>query len=98
MPLPLVEIKLTASAKSFPVNETATYEQISKIVGLDELNVRRLMRHAMTNRIFREVNPDVVAHTAASRVLAEDPVINDWIGFCTDDIWPVSDCEVLFYR
>lgn len=58
---------------------------------MDEVNVRRFMRHAMTNRIFREVNPDVVAHTAASRVLAEDDAMGDWVGFTTDDIFPVSE-------
>lgn len=48
------------------------------------------MRHAMTNRIFKEVKPGVVAHTAASRVLAEDKAMQDWVGFCVEDIWPVS--------
>ncbi|KAG9231340.1 O-methyltransferase-domain-containing protein [Amylocarpus encephaloides] len=77
-------------AKSFLVNGTATYAEIAASVGLDEVNVRRFMRHAMTNRIFREVNPDEVAHTAASRVLAEDEVMNDWVGFCTSDIFPAG--------
>jgi hypothetical protein len=77
-------------AKSFPVNETATYAQIAEKVGLDEVNVRRFLRHAMTNRIFREIDPNTVAHTAASRVLAEDIAMDDWVGFCVDDMWPVS--------
>ncbi|RFU29614.1 hypothetical protein B7463_g6741, partial [Scytalidium lignicola] len=52
--------------KSFPIHETATFTQIAEKVGLDEVNVRRFMRHAMTNRIFKEVSPGVVAHTAAA--------------------------------
>lgn len=44
----------------------------------------------MTNRIFREVSPGVVAHTAASRVLAEDKAMNDWVGFCVEDMWPAA--------
>ncbi|KAF4621959.1 hypothetical protein G7Y89_g14385 [Cudoniella acicularis] len=68
------------------VNETATYAQIAEKVGLDKVNVRRFLRHAMTNRIFKEVSPDVVAHTAASRVLAEDGAMNDWVGFATNDL------------
>jgi hypothetical protein len=83
-------IQLTIQAKSFPINETATFAQIAEKVGLDELNVCRFLRHAMTNRIFKEVSKGVVAHTAASRVLAENSMMNDWVGFCTDDIWPVS--------
>jgi hypothetical protein len=82
--------QLTESAKSFPVGETATYTQISEKVGLDELNLRRLLRHAMTNRIFKEVSPGVVAHTAASKLLAENQAMDDWVGFCTEDLWPVS--------
>ncbi|CAG8957889.1 hypothetical protein HYFRA_00000229 [Hymenoscyphus fraxineus] len=77
-------------AKAFPIHETATYAEIAEKVGLDEVNVRRFMRHAMTNRIFREVNSDVVAHTAASRVLAEDDAMGDWVGFTTDDIFPAA--------
>ncbi|KAI9732978.1 MAG: hypothetical protein M1818_007411 [Claussenomyces sp. TS43310] len=77
-------------ANSFPVGSTATFAEISKKVNLDEMNVRRLMRHAMTNRIFKEVSPGVVAHTAASRVLAEDAVMQDWVGTCTEDFYPAS--------
>ena len=78
------------AAKSFPVGETASYAQIAEKVGLDEGNVRRFIRHAMTNRIFWEVDPDTVAHTAASRVLAEDVAMDDWVGFCVEDMFPVS--------
>jgi hypothetical protein len=85
-----LSFQLTESAKSFPVGETATYTQISEKVGLDELNLRRLLRHAMTNRIFKEVSPGVVAHTAASKILAQDQAMEDWVGFCTEDLFPVS--------
>ena len=44
----------------------------------------------MTNRIFKEVKPGVVAHTAASRVLAEDPALDNWAGFCVEDMFPVG--------
>ncbi|KAL2062467.1 hypothetical protein VTL71DRAFT_6733 [Oculimacula yallundae] len=77
-------------AHSFPINETATFAKIASKVGLDELNVRRFLRHAMTNRIFKEVSPGVVAHTAASRVLAEDKMMDSWIGFCVEDMWPAA--------
>lgn len=58
---------------------------------MDEVNVRRFLRHAMTNRIFKEVSPGVVAHTAASKVIAEDKALQDWLGFNTEDMFPVSD-------
>ncbi|TVY26927.1 O-methyltransferase [Lachnellula hyalina] len=81
-------------AKSFPVGETASYAQIAEKVGLDEGNVRRFIRHAMTNRIFWEVDPDTVAHTAASRVLAEDVAMDDWVGFCVEDMFPATSQTV----
>ncbi|KAF7865216.1 hypothetical protein EAF04_006193 [Stromatinia cepivora] len=75
-------------AKSFPLSSTATFEEIAQKVGLDIVNVKRFMRHAMTNRIFQEVEPNVVAHTAASKLLAEDQPMKDWVGMCVEEIWP----------
>ncbi|KAH8816934.1 O-methyltransferase-domain-containing protein [Xylogone sp. PMI_703] len=79
-----------AVTKSFPLHETATFTQIAEKVGLDEVNVRRFMHHAMTNRIFKEVSPGVVAHTAASRVLAENRNMEDWVGTCVEEKWPAA--------
>ncbi|KAL3422651.1 o-methyltransferase [Phlyctema vagabunda] len=81
-------------AKSFPIGSTATYAEISRVVGVDEMNVRRLLRHAMTNRIFQEVAPGVVGHTAASRLIAENQQMEDWIGFCVEDMWPGAAATV----
>lgn len=50
----------------------------------------------MTNGIFKEVEPGVVAHTAMSRVLAEDEAMNDWVGFCVEDMWPVSFLSLIY--
>lgn len=51
------------------------------------LNLRRLVRHAMTNRIFREPAKGLVAHTRASRLLLEDAPLNNWVGFMCNDLW-----------
>lgn len=75
-----------------PVSGIATFKEISEKVGLDEVNVARFLRHAMTNRIFKEVEPGAVAHMPKSRVLAENKAMGDWVGFCVDDIWPVCLC------
>ena len=45
---------------------------------------------AMTNGIFREPSPGVIAHTAQSRVLAEDENMQAWIGFNGEDIFPAA--------
>ena len=77
-------------AKSFPVGEEATFETISKACNLDESITRRLLRYAMTQRIFHEPRKNVVAHTAASKLLAEDQVFSDWVGVSTDELWQAA--------
>ncbi|TAQ85201.1 hypothetical protein B7494_g6477 [Chlorociboria aeruginascens] len=77
-------------ATSFPLNSTASFAQIAEAVGLDEVNTRRFLRHAMTNRIFKEVAPGVVAHTAASRILAEDQLMGNWVGLMVEEFGPAA--------
>jgi hypothetical protein len=44
----------------------------------------------MTKRIFHEPREGVVAHTAASRLIAEDSQISDWVGASTDELWQAA--------
>ena len=55
---------------------------------MDESDTRRLLRHAITNRIFHEPRKGVVAHSAASKTLAETPLLRQWLGQAFDDMWP----------
>lgn len=59
-------------ATTFPVHEEASYADIAKLCGVNELDVRRILRHDMTKRIFSEHHKRIVKHTAASTLLAED--------------------------
>ncbi len=77
-------------ASSFPLHSEATFAQISEACGLKEPDVRRLLRHAMTKHIFCEPRKGVVVHTAASRLLAEDPQILDWVGASSDELWQAA--------
>lgn len=77
-------------AKLFPINSTITLRELQAKSRLDPVNLARLIRYAMTNNIFREVSPGVIAHTAASRCIAEDDDLQAWIGFNTEDIFPAS--------
>ena len=81
-------------ASSFPVGEEASFTQISKACGVNEPDVRRLMRHAMTNHIFSESRKGFVAHTAASRLLAEDDQMSDWVGASTGELWQAASQTV----
>ncbi|KAK1990841.1 O-methyltransferase [Colletotrichum falcatum] len=77
-------------AKLVPVDGTITLDELESKTALDRVNVARVLRHAMTNRIFREPAPGVIAHTAASRLLAEDQALQDWVGYNLEDNFPAS--------
>ena len=44
-----------------------------------------MLRHAMTNHVFCEPRPGVVAHTAASKVMAENTLIRDFVGIASEE-------------
>lgn len=73
-----------------PHDASTTFAQISKSSGLNVDLVERFLRHAMANRIFTEDPPGHVKHTAASRLLATDPDLNDAIGVQLRETWPVA--------
>ena len=74
-------------ASSFPVNETATFAQIATACNIDEQSLRRLLRNAMASFVFREKEPGVVEHTAASRALAQVPFLRNWVDMVSDEMW-----------
>lgn len=78
-------------ATSFPPGkEEATYDEIAQICGLSESLTRRIIRNAMTGYIFKESRPGVVAHTAASKVFATSPLLREWAGMVTEEMWPAA--------
>ncbi|KAK7555287.1 S-adenosyl-L-methionine-dependent methyltransferase [Phyllosticta citricarpa] len=77
-------------AQAVPLDHPVSFDHVAKATGLDIVNVKRIVRHAMTNRIFCEPREGYVAHTAASRVLLDDPTMKDWVGLCTSDFFPAA--------
>lgn len=77
-------------AHSFPVGGETSFGEMAAASGLQETNVRQVVRHAVLKGIFAEPRPGVVAHNAVSRLLAEDQVIHDWVGASTDDLWQAA--------
>lgn len=73
-----------------PLQGDISYTDIASAAGVDEKDLRRLLRHAMTNRIFREPRDGYVSHTAASRVLLDDAQMNDWVGLCTAEFFQAA--------
>lgn len=72
-----------------PPGSQVSFAAIAKRTGLGEQITTRLLRHAMTMRVFQEPTPGVVAHTQASKVLA-NPITNGWLKIATEDIGPAS--------
>lgn len=66
----------------------STFADIAKVCSIPESDTRRILRHAMTYYIFREPSPGRVAHTAASKALAEIPLFGQFIGFLSSEMWP----------
>lgn len=71
-----------------PGRDEATFAEISAATGVSESHVRRLLRHAMTFRIFQEPREGVVCHTAASKALADNPMLRQWTGMVSEELWP----------
>ncbi|RYP61899.1 hypothetical protein DL770_009691 [Monosporascus sp. CRB-9-2] len=62
----------------------------AQVPGLSEPIVRRLLRHAMTMRVFREPEAGMVAHTKTSKALQVKPVLNAWLRNGTHEMWPAA--------
>lgn len=74
-------------AEAFPVGSESTFLEISELCGLNEPDVRRILRLAMAHRIFREPRKGIVAHTQISKMLAETQQVRSWVGgFCWRDV------------
>lgn len=72
---------------AFPLDEAVSFEILSARCGLNEIDLRRLLRHAMSNHIFRERDGKVM-HTAATKVLATDEKMRDIVGIMTEEMFP----------
>ncbi|KYK60650.1 O-methyltransferase [Drechmeria coniospora] len=77
-------------ANLVPLDAPISLVELQTKTSLDPINLARVLRHAMTNRVFHEPSPGVIAHTAASRLLARDSALQDWVGFNSEDIFPAA--------
>ncbi|KAI1171108.1 O-methyltransferase-domain-containing protein [Nemania sp. FL0916] len=93
-PLSLQGVWTFKVAEAVPLTGTISYEELVKkchqLSGyyVPFWNLRRLIRHAITNRFFVEPELGFVAHNRASRLLLEDQAIIAWVGLFCNDMWP----------
>lgn len=76
-------------AAMVPSGGRISFADIAKQTPLTEQMVGRILRHAMTMRIFYEPEPGMVGHTKASKILV-DPITNDWLRVGTEEMWSAS--------
>jgi len=75
-------------AAKVPIHGEISYEDLSGKCGLSVINLRRILRFAMAwNRCFREPRKGFVAHSAASRVLVDNPMARSGLGFMFEECW-----------
>lgn len=73
-----------------PLDRPIPLADLAKLTPLDPVNLARVLRAAMTNHIFCEPSPGLIAHTAGSRLLASDAALAAWVGFNAEDILPAA--------
>ncbi|KAM3064788.1 hypothetical protein ACMFMG_008731 [Clarireedia jacksonii] len=75
-------------ATVFPPGEEKTFAEIAAARDLDVNETKRFLRLAMTNYVFTEPREGVVAHSACSKVLAENRYAAAWLGHAVENVWP----------
>ncbi|KAL9031759.1 MAG: hypothetical protein Q9196_000236 [Gyalolechia fulgens] len=64
--------------------------EVAATAGLDESITRRILRHAISYRIFCEPYKGFIAHNSVSQYLAGNYHIRQWIGMVSDEMWPAA--------
>ncbi|KAI1366337.1 S-adenosyl-L-methionine-dependent methyltransferase [Xylaria arbuscula] len=90
MLLPQQAITRFGLARSLPIDGETTFAAMAASSGLAESDIRKLIRYAIIQRIFYEPRPGVIAHSAASRLLAENTEVHDFVSTCSDELWQAS--------
>lgn len=73
-----------------PLDGEVSFADLAAARNVDENLLRRVLRQAMTNNIFREPRVGYVAHTAESSALVRDPGTLNWIGYTLEESFPAS--------
>ncbi|PYH38637.1 uncharacterized protein BO87DRAFT_455370 [Aspergillus neoniger CBS 115656] len=70
-----------------PPNRTISFAALSTQYNVPEADVRRLIHHAMTIRVFNKPAKNEVTHTRASILLRQED-FHDWIRLTCTNNWP----------
>jgi hypothetical protein len=75
-----------------PLSGNASYSTIASKTGVPEEAVKRIIRHAMTARIFAETTPgaDTVKHSVMSAAFVHDRKLRSWVAHNLEEILPAA--------
>lgn len=76
-------------ARCLPQDHPVSYQQLAHLTGLEPELLKRLVRHAITHRVFKEPRKGFVEHTATSRLLT-GPKADSWMGVGCEEMWPAA--------
>lgn len=73
-----------------PLGGSASYGEIASKTNLPESIVRRVIRHAITMRLFEEKPPGSgsITHTSTTAFMARYPIWRSWVGHNFEDVRP----------
>ncbi|KAH7391258.1 S-adenosyl-L-methionine-dependent methyltransferase [Cadophora sp. MPI-SDFR-AT-0126] len=83
---PLHAINRWGLAKLVPLDSAVTYDELSEKTGVSKPVLQRLLRHAMTNRLFSE-REGKISHTPTSRLLVDDVRLAAFVDLHTEGVW-----------
>jgi 6-hydroxytryprostatin B O-methyltransferase len=72
--------------KLVPAQGTISYTELAKSLNLEVHRLTAYVRQLITRRIFLEPEPNRIAHSAASLLVAQNEGLQSWIAMCTDDV------------
>ncbi|KAF2800469.1 putative hydroxyindole O-methyltransferase [Melanomma pulvis-pyrius CBS 109.77] len=70
------------------LSEELSFSELAQRCGMEESDLRRVIRTAISHHVFLEPRKGFVAHSATSRLIAENELVQNWLGFVCEDHWP----------
>ncbi|KAM5436481.1 putative 6-hydroxytryprostatin B O-methyltransferase [Microsporum ferrugineum] len=73
-----------------PLDSPIAYPSLAAAAGVSVKQLKTVTRMAMTNYLFCEPEPNTVAHTATSTLIASDASFHDWASFMCEASVPMA--------
>jgi hypothetical protein len=89
--LPLKLISRFDVANKVPLNGEISFSDLAATIEIDSAALTSILRLGIAHRIFKEPRPGMIAHSASSRQIAEDPRVASWVGANVDEMWPAAE-------